>query len=192
MRVMMCCFLLSIGVSSATAGAQSHEGRSIAINTGGGGVFRGEYRSRAGVAADAMFSARVTQGIRWGISASVQSGLENTDECERSTLDGPCLTALPLVVSGNVLLGRVWNFSAQSSWSLRTYAGPSLVRVYQRAALLVPDRWITMGGATGRVEVVKHAATHLDVFATLRASLIPAMPKDARGVHAFGIGIAVH
>ena len=161
--------LLFFGLAFTSAGAQSHEGRSLQINTGAGGVLRGEYRTRMGVAGDAMFSARVTRSIRWGISASVQSGLETSDECERSTSDGSCLTSLPLLVSGAVLLGRVWNFGSQSSWSLRTYAGPSVVRVYHRPGL-EPDRWNTIGGATGRIEVVKHVATHLDLFATLRAS----------------------
>lgn len=198
MRAVLCYILASIGLSLAcvspfaNAHAQSHENRSIQISTGAGGVLRGEYRSRMGVAADVMFSARVTRSIRWGISASVQTGLQNTDECEPSGPIGECLTTLPLLVSGTVLLGRVWNFNAQSSWSLRTYAGPSAIRVYRRSARLEPDRWSTIGGATGRIEVVKHVATRLDVFATLRASLVPALPRDARGMHAFGFGVALH
>lgn len=183
--------LMFFGVAFSSAHAQSHEGRSLQINTGAGGVLRGEYRTRMGVAGDAMFSARVTRSIRWGISASVQSGLETSDECERSTPDGPCLTSLPLLVSGTAMLGRVWNFGAQSSWSLRTYAGPSAVRVYYRPGL-EPERWNTIGGATGRIEVVKHVATRLDLVAAWRASLVPALPRDARGTHAFGFGIGLH
>ena len=182
---------LCFGLVSSITNAQSHEGRSLQLNTGTGGVLRGDYRTRVGWAADAMFSAPITNSIRWGLAGSVQGGFPTGDDCIRLIPNGACLTSQQLIASGTVLIGRVWQLGSESStWSFRTYAGPSVVRVYVREGN--PYRWITMGGATGRIEVVKHVASHLDLFVMLRGALIPALPKDARGTHGFGFGIGLH
>lgn len=191
MRSLAVCWLLSIGMAFSSANAQSHEGQSLQLSTGAGGAIRGEYRTRVGWAADGMFSAPISNSIRWGVAASVQGGFPTGDDCIPAKSNGECLTSQPLVVSGSLLAGRVWKLGGSNSpWSFRTYAGPSVVRAYDRSRN--PYRWIAMGGATGRIEIVLHTAPHLDLFAMLRSAYIPALPKTARGTHGFGLGIGLH
>ena len=188
-----CWALMWCSLVATQANEQSHEANSLPINTGAGGLLRNDdYRTRGMLAADAMFSAPVSRSIRWGISTSLQGELATTDDCVFRKSTGECLPRAPELVVISGLIGRVWQLgSASSGWSFRTYAGPSLVQVHTRAGQQ-PERWRTVGGATGRLEVLKHVATHVDLFATLRASFIPGLPRDARGVHAVGLGMGVH
>lgn len=185
--------LVCVGLIASIANAQSHEGRSLQLTTGAGGLLRDkDYRTNAMLTADLMFSAPISRSIRWGISASLMGDLGTTDDCVVRQFTGECLPRSPEMVTISGLIGRVWQLGSSSTgFSFRTYAGPSVVRLHYRSGR-VPEHWSTVGGATGRMEFVKHVATRLDVLATLRATIVPGFPRDGRGTHAFGFGISVH
>ncbi len=146
------------------------------------------YRSTVGAAADVMFSAPVGRHFRLGASWSVQAGLGNTDDCvvpQPVTPGSGCLTRLPLVTSWSALAGRDWQLSP--SVSLRVYAGPSLVSVYRKTSY--PYYWSSMGGVSGRVDVVIPGRPN--VVASIRGALVPALP-NASGTVAFGLGFGLH
>ncbi|MBC8088250.1 MAG: hypothetical protein H7Z40_13360 [Phycisphaerae bacterium] len=185
--------LVCVSLVATLANAQSHEGRSLQINTGAGGLLRDkDYRTNAMPAADAMFSARVSRSIRWGISASIMGDLGTTDDCVLRISTGECLPRSPEMVMTSLLIGRVWQLgSASSGFSIRSYAGPSFVHLHYRSGR-TPEHWSTVGGGTGRLEFVKQVATRLDLLLNFRATIVPGFPREGRGTHAFGFGIAVH
>ncbi len=172
---------------ASSAGAQSPtRERSLDVTVGVGTAMRGDYRSEKAPAGDAMFSVPFGARLRWAVSFSAQAGLENTDDCIRTLPSGPCLEPQPLVVAWSALIGHEWR--SHSRWALRTFAGPSIVRLYENDR--APYRWVSMGGLTARIDVV--SLQRVDLIASLRATLAPAMAQRARGTIAFGLGVGLH
>lgn len=190
------CFLLRTGLflslAAATAKAQPARARSLDLSIGAGGVVGGAsgvYRSSLGGALDAMFSAPVGRHLRLGASWSAQTGLQNTDDCiviDPSSIPSRCLVALPLVTSWTALIGRDWHL--HRSLSMRASGGPSLVSVYRRTAS--PYYWSSMGGFSGRVDFIVRGPANL--VASIRGAIVPALPNNASGTFAFGLGIGLH
>lgn len=182
--------LLSLAV--ATAKAQPARARSLDLSIGAGGVVGGAsgvYRSSLGGALDAMFSAPVGRHLRLGASWSAQTGLQNTDDCnaiDPSSIPSRCLVALPLVTSWTALIGRDWHL--YRSLSMRASGGPSLVSVYRRTPS--PSQWSAMGGFSGRVDLIVGGPANL--IASMRGAIVPALPNNARGTFAFGLGMGLH
>lgn len=183
---------LLIGLTWTDVTAQAPRERSLDVSIGVGGLF-GEphdlYDSGRGGAADIMFSVPVGRVGRLGVSYAAQSSLDNTDVCTVRgpfTPGKPCLKHHPLVTSWTAHVGREWR--AAHRWSFRSYVGPSLVSVYRRDRS--PSYWSTMGGASARADVVLR--TPVNIIATMRGSLIPALPDRTKGTFAFGLGIGLH
>lgn len=191
MRYLLVIVCMLQSLTSAVATAQPARDRSLDLSIGAGGLLGGEpraYRSSAGGALDAMFSAPVGKRLRLGISWSAQAGLQNTDDCilrDPGTPGSRCRVALPLVTSWSALVGRDWLLSP--SVSIRASAGPSLVSVYRRTSS--PYYWSSMGGVSGRLDFILPARAN--VVASIRGALVPALP-GATGTIAFGLGIGLH
>lgn len=191
-----CCFLVRAGLffslAAATAKAQPARARSLDLSIGAGGVVGGAsgvYRSSLGGALDAMFSAPVGRRLRLGASWSAQTGLQNTDDCiliDPSSTHSRCLVALPLVTSWTALIGHDWHL--HRSLSMRASVGPSLVSVYRRTAS--PAYWSAMGGFSGRLDFIVGGPANL--VASIRGAIVPALPNNATGTFAFGLGIGLH
>lgn len=183
---------LLLSLAAATATAQPARERSLDLSIGAGGIVGGTrnvYRSKLGGALDAMFSAPVGRRLRVGASWSAQTGLQNTDDCvivDPSVVPFRCLVALPLVTSWTALIGR--DFQLHRSLSMRASGGPSLVSVYRRKP--APASWSTMGGMSGRLDFIVGGS--VNVIASIRGAIVPALPNNARGTFAFGLGIGLH
>jgi hypothetical protein len=181
-----------LSLVSASATAQRTRERSLDLSVGAGGVVGSAsqtYRSSIGGAVDVMFSVPVGSHTRLGASWSAQSGLQNTDDCVArgpTSLPGQCLVALPPVTSWTALVGREWLLDRR--FSIRMSAGPSFVSVYRREAS--PSYWSSMGGVSGRLDLMVSGTAN--VVASFRTALVPALPSNASGTFAFGLGIGLH
>lgn len=186
------CAGLFVSLAATTATAQPARARSLDLSIGAGGVVGGAsgvYLSSLGGAVDAMFSAPVARHLRLGASWSGQAGLQNTDECvmiDPNSVPSKCLVALPLVTSWTTLVG--YDKHLHRSLSMRVSGGPSLVSVYNRTRS--PAYWSTMGGLSGRLDLIVGGAVNL--VASMRGALVPALPNNATGTFAFGLGIGLH
>jgi hypothetical protein len=181
-----------LSLVSASATAQRTRERSLELSVGAGGVVGAAsqtYRSRLGGAVDVMFSVPVGSHTRLGASWSGQVGLQNTDDCILSgpnSVPGRCLVALPPVTSWTALVSREWLLDRR--FSMRMSAGPSFVSVYQREAS--SSYWSSMGGVSGRLDFMVTGTAN--VVASFRTALVPALPSNASGTFAFGLGIGMH
>lgn len=181
-----------LSVTPAIATAQPVRARSLDLSIGAGGVVGGAnrvYRSSLGGALDAMFSVPVGKYLRVGASWSAQAGLQNTDDCiivDPDVSPVRCLVALPLVTSWTALIGRDWHL--HRALSMRASGGPGFVSVYRRTSS--PYYWSSMGGMTGRLDLIVQGRVNL--VASIRGTLVPALPNSAIGTYAFGLGIGLH
>ena len=192
MRSLLLRTAMLLGLASGTAAAQPARARSLDLSIGAAGMVGGAsrtYRSSLGGALDAMFSAPVGRHLRLGASWSAQSGLQNTDDCvviDPGSLPSRCLVALPFVTSWTALIGRDWHL--HRALSMRASGGPSFVSVYRRTTS--PYSWSSMGGVTGRVDFILGGPAN--VVASIRGAFVPALPNNASGTFAFGLGIGLH